>query len=161
MTETHVRKIEQDGNPALLFERHYPHGVERVWEALTDPAQLGRWFPCEVRLHLVPGGTITFLFPGEEPETGTVTEVDAPTVFAFSWAGEELRWTLSPDDSGEGSGCVLRLVNTIADPAWAPNTAAGWDSCLGALDAVLEGRTPQAHAQPDDSVIEGWRTALR
>lgn len=156
MSETRISKIEQDGNLALAFERRYAHSVERVWEALTDPARLSQWFPCEIQLHLVPGGTITFLFPGEEPETGTVTEVDAPRVFAFTWSGEELRWTLTPD----GDGCVLRLVNTIADPAWTANTAAGWDTCLGALGEVLEGRTPALHEGPDHSLIERWRTEL-
>lgn len=160
MSGTQISTIEQDGNPALLFERRYPHSVERVWTALTDPAQLGQWFPCEVRLHLVPGGTITFLFAGEEPDTGTVTEVDPPTVFAFSWAGEELRWTLTPDASSEGSGCVVRLVNTIADPAWTARIAAGWDTCLGALEAVLAGRVPAVDTGQSGSLVEFWRTAL-
>ena len=27
----------------ITFETYYPHTPERVWQALTDPGQLGRW----------------------------------------------------------------------------------------------------------------------
>ena len=33
-----------DGRPALRFERRLKHSVERVWRAVTEPAELARWF---------------------------------------------------------------------------------------------------------------------
>ena len=33
-----------DGNAALRFERRLAHPVERVWRAITDPAESGAWF---------------------------------------------------------------------------------------------------------------------
>ena len=35
-----------DGRPALRFERTLAHSVERVWRAISDPAELERWFPA-------------------------------------------------------------------------------------------------------------------
>ena len=38
----------------LRFERHLLHPVEKVWAALTDPAQLAQWLaPGEIELTLV------------------------------------------------------------------------------------------------------------
>ena len=35
-----------DGRPALRFERTLAHSVERVWRAISEPAELERWFPA-------------------------------------------------------------------------------------------------------------------
>ena len=44
-----------DGRPALRFERRLNHSVERVWRAVTDPAELARWFVSEVSWKPEPG----------------------------------------------------------------------------------------------------------
>ncbi len=36
--------ISIDNRPALRFERRLDHSVERVWRAVTEPAELDRWF---------------------------------------------------------------------------------------------------------------------
>ena len=40
--------LELDGRPALRFERSIPHSVERVWRAITEPGEMGQWFPAAV-----------------------------------------------------------------------------------------------------------------
>lgn len=35
-----------DGRPALRFERTLAHSVERVWRAISEPAELECWFPA-------------------------------------------------------------------------------------------------------------------
>ncbi|MBT2390012.1 SRPBCC domain-containing protein [Streptomyces sp. ISL-1] len=72
-----------DGRTALRMERRLAHPPRRVWDAITQPAHLARWFPSEVTVDLRPGGAIGFLFPGDsEPGmTGTVTDADEPHVF--------------------------------------------------------------------------------
>ena len=37
-----------DGRRALRFERRLPHPPERVWRAVTEPAELARWFVAPV-----------------------------------------------------------------------------------------------------------------
>ena len=37
-----------DGRPALRFERRLAHSVQRVWHAVTEPAELAQWFVAPV-----------------------------------------------------------------------------------------------------------------
>ena len=64
-----------DGKPAVRFERRYPHPVEHVWRAVTEPDQLAHWFPTTVEVDPREGGAMAFTFPGEgmEPTAGRVT----------------------------------------------------------------------------------------
>jgi uncharacterized protein YndB with AHSA1/START domain len=144
------------GAPVLHFTRRYPHPRPAVWAALTTDEALSRWFPSEVAIDAREGGALTLTFPGEEPQTAPITEFAPPHTLAFRWDGEDLRWTLEED----GDGCVLRLSNTVADPAWTANTAAGWDVCLGALAAVLDGRAERTQAGPDEELIAHYREVL-
>ena len=41
--------LEVDGRPAVRFERIYPQSVERVWQAISEPAEIDR-------RHVVAGG---------------------------------------------------------------------------------------------------------
>ncbi|MFJ4640059.1 SRPBCC family protein [Streptomyces hygroscopicus] len=125
------------GRSALRLERRFAHPPEKVWRALTEPAQLARWFPSEVRVELRTGGRMGFVFPGREaPDMdGVVTELDPPHVFAFAWGDDELRWELRP----EGDGCVLTLTHTFGDRFGAASFASGWHACLTGLADLLGG----------------------
>ncbi len=37
-----------DGRPALRFERHLAHSVQRVWRAVTEPSEVAQWFVAPV-----------------------------------------------------------------------------------------------------------------
>jgi uncharacterized protein YndB with AHSA1/START domain len=144
-----------DGRAALRFERQLAHPVEKVWKALTEPGQLIRWFPCSVNLDLRPGGKISFVFLDHnvdvpegvevpdlsEPLGGTVTELDPPRLFAYTWGDDLLRWELRPDERG----CLLVFTHAFGTPNGAINqtiaarTAAGWHLCLDTLDFTLAG----------------------
>ncbi|MFD8457256.1 SRPBCC family protein [Streptomyces antimycoticus] len=125
------------GRSALRLERRLAHPPEKVWRALTDPAQLVHWFPSEVQVELEVGGRMGFVFPGREaPDMdGVVTELDPPHVFTFTWGEDELRWELRP----EGDGCVLTLTHTFGDRFGAASFASGWHACITGLAALLGG----------------------
>lgn len=132
-----------DERPVLRLERRLKHAPEKVWHALTEPAELEHWFPARVDADLRPGGAIRFTFPGEDTSTtGEVLTVDPPRELAFAWNDDTLRWLISPD----GEGSLLEFTHTFGrgDPAIAKlaagRTAAGWDVCLDALAARLAGR---------------------
>jgi len=102
--------------PALRLERRYDQPVGRVWRALTDPDELGLWFPGEF----------------------DVIESDEPRLLVGGWQGDgTLRFELRPD----GAGCVLVFTHTFTDRGMAALTGAGWDRCFARLDAVLAGQT--------------------
>ncbi|KZB82269.1 SRPBCC family protein [Amycolatopsis regifaucium] len=151
--------------PALRLERRLAHSPERVWRAVTEPAELARWFPAAVTVDLRPGGAIEFTFEGEEtPAVGEVLEADAPRVFAFSWNDDVLRWEISPEEDG----CRLLFTHTFGrgEPAIARiaagRTAAGWDSCLVALSASLDGEEyerPKDWVGPIEAYVEEFGLA--
>lgn len=116
------------------------------------------WFPCRVKLDLRTGGTIHFLFPGEEPDAGQVLEVLPKQVLAFSWDQEVLRWTLEPAGPGRST---LALANSLQDPAWAARVAAGWHQCIEHLGALLDGQPAgQEPSRPIDELVEKYSRLL-
>lgn len=133
--------LKEDGGFVLRFERHLAHPVERVFRAVTEPAELAGWFPGKVEIDLVVGGRAKFTDSGLDidPELlaseGTVTELDPPHLFAFTWGRDLLRFELRP----EPSGCLLVFTHSFAGRASAPRSAAGWSVCLDLLTAMLAG----------------------
>lgn len=132
------------GRPTLRFERRLTHPVEKVWRAITDPAELTHWFPQDLVGTFGPGEKLRFAFRGEAPVldgkpipdfTGEVLEIDPPRVLAYTWGEDILRFTLTPD----GDGCLLVFTDTMADRGKSARDGAGWHVCLLALDARLDG----------------------
>jgi uncharacterized protein YndB with AHSA1/START domain len=142
-----------DDRSALTFERRLAHSVERVWRAVTEPAELAHWFPSAMSGDLRPGGTLTFEFPGGEMPAmqGEVIEVDPPRSLAFTWGDDMLRIELVPD--GE-DGCVLHFVVLFDDAERASRDAAGWHVCLERLEQHLGGTATQA---PTSDATPDWR----
>jgi uncharacterized protein YndB with AHSA1/START domain len=137
----------EDGPPVLRFERRLAHPVEKVWKAITDAAELTHWFPQDLDGSFTPGAKLRFVFRGEPPVlegkviedfTGEVLELDPPRVLAYTWGGDILRWTLTPD----GEGCLLVFTDTLDDRGKAARDGAGWHVCLDALEARLAGSAP-------------------
>ena len=131
--------------PAVRLERRLADPPEVVWRALTEPEELRSWFPCDV---IVSGGrweigaALTFPFPPGEIDmtlTGEVLEVDEPSVLAFTWGEDTLRFELS----AEGEGTRLVLIDELP-PGSAARNAAGWERCLDRLEGL----------EPD---ADGWR----
>lgn len=136
-----------DGRAVLLrMERRFAHQPEKVWRALTRPEELSQWYPFRVEeLDLRLGGRIRF----DDGQGGTleavITELEPPRVLAFTQdAGKVLeregdnllRFELRPD----GDGCLLTFTHHFHDRPRAGANAAGWDACLDALGAVVDGR---------------------
>lgn len=145
-----------DGRPALRFERRYRHGIERVWRAVTDPAEMAQWFPSQVHGERAVGAELVFDDDDQraaareagEPTRddgpwfhGRVVTFDPPHVFAFTWGGEFLRLELTAD----GDETVLVFTQLLGHRSTAARNGAGWHACLGGLDVLL-GAPPAAEA---------------
>lgn len=139
-----------DGRAVLRMERRLAHRPEKVWRAITEPAHLSAWYPFQVvQLEPQVGGKI--VVDGGDGTTldGTVTEFDPPRRFAFTEDGgavqpregiNHLHFELRP----EGDGCLLVFTHTFHDRPHAAANAAGWDVCLDAMAAALDGRPAPA-----------------
>jgi uncharacterized protein YndB with AHSA1/START domain len=132
--------------------------VERVWEVLTRPEYLGRWFGAErSEIDLRPGGRLTMTWTEHGTGLARVERVEEPTLFSFHWAlepGEEpvpgaqtlVEFTLAAD----GGGTRLRVVESgftaLDRPAekqqWhRERNVDGWRQVLEALTAHVTGVT--------------------
>jgi uncharacterized protein YndB with AHSA1/START domain len=80
------------------------------------------------------GAAITFPFRPDVLDltlTGEVLEVDEPSVLAFTWGDDTLRFELS----AERNGTRLVLIDELPPDAAARN-AAGWEQCLDRLAGI-------------------------
>ena len=138
-----------DGRPALRFERTLVHSVERVWRAVSEPAELERWFPAAA--DWTPAKGETFEAYGA---TGEVTEVEAPHRLAWSFGDERYRFELADHDDG----CLLIFTHVFEDRGISAQTAAGWETYLTRLDAHLEGGhlTEEKAHEPWEEVHERY-----
>jgi uncharacterized protein YndB with AHSA1/START domain len=140
--------LQTAGDRATLrFERRLAHPPEKVWKAITDPAELAHWFPATVETELEVGAAIRFRFE-DQPYAdthGEIVELDPPRSLAYSWDEDMLRWEIVPDDVG----CRLYFTHTFGgskvwgDRLAAPRHAAGWEGCFDLLSARLDGRATE------------------
>jgi len=125
---------------------------DRVWRALTEPAELGRWFPDETDLEPHAGSTGTFHWRGHGRWAARVDEAVPPKRLVWCWARDRdveldgaaqttVEWTLQPRTGG---GTLLVLVET----GEREQNDTGWDSELRELVKHLE----------ESSVPERWAT---
>ena len=122
----------------LVFVRDIPHPQAKVWAALTDPAQLGRWAPFEADRSLAETGAATLtMIDGETrmPLAATVTTAQPPTLLEYTWGEDHLRWELAATPTGTR----LTLRHTLADRDFVPKVAAGWHLCLVVAGRLLDG----------------------
>ncbi|MEW9552663.1 SRPBCC domain-containing protein [Nonomuraea sp. NPDC050783] len=141
MTEGTLETI--DGRPALRFERTLSHSVERVWRAISTPAELERWFPAAVEWTPAEGEILDAY-----GATGEVTEVAAPHRLAWTFGGEQYSFELSAREGG----CRLVFTHVFGDRALAAQVATGWHTYLARLEQHLAGR----HLSERDA-SEPWR----
>ena len=112
---------------------------ERIWELLTDPAELPRWWPDAAQLEPRVGGRVLLAFgPGDV--SGEVTSWEPPTQLGFTWEasnmpGVQLHVTFTVDDLGGGRSRVGVVHSGFADaPAEAREAVSGgWSHFLPRL----------------------------
>jgi uncharacterized protein YndB with AHSA1/START domain len=129
--------------------RTYAHPPERVWRAVTDPAELVRWFPSAVDYEPQVGGTVSFSGdPYMENVQGVVLAYEPPRRFGFTWGDDELHLSVEPVDHGS---CRLTLINVLSDRTTAARNAGGWYVCLAELEKALDG-VPSRGPHSEDTV---------
>jgi uncharacterized protein YndB with AHSA1/START domain len=136
-----------EGRAVLRFERRLAHPPQKVWRAITEPAELAHWFPAAIEGERRVGAPLRFVHPGGEGPTleGEVKEFDPPRLFAYTWGESLLRLELRPEDDG----CTLVFTQTFDERPSAASYAVGWESCLDALEQALSGE-PVDDIAPDN-----------
>src|SRR6478736_575926 len=107
-------EVRKDGeNWTLILVRELRHSPGKVWQALTDPAQLREWAPFDADGSLDTVGTkvnlTTVGAPTLHVSETTVTRADAPKRLEYKWGGFDMRWELE----ALGGGTRLTLWTSI------------------------------------------------
>ncbi len=138
----------------LVFVRTLRHPPEKVWAALTEPAQLGEWSPYTADRNLGSTGDATLtMIDGDTSEdlAASVTRADPPTLLEYTLGTDLLRWELAAIDAGTR----LTLRHTVQDRDWLPKVAAGWHLCLTVAEHLLDGQ-PIGPIRGADALNYGW-----
>jgi uncharacterized protein YndB with AHSA1/START domain len=135
-----VREVgsrEHDGRPArvVVAARTYDTTIEDVWDALTNPERIPRWF-LPVSGDLSRGGRYQF----EGNAGGEITRCEPPRVLAVTWEmGGSPSWltiSLTEEPSG-GTRLELEHVAHVGDEIWSQfgpgAVGVGWDLGLMGL----------------------------
>jgi uncharacterized protein YndB with AHSA1/START domain len=109
---------------------------ERVWQLLTDPAELARWWPDAAELEPGIGGRVVLMF-GPGNVSGEITRWEPPAALGFTWQPSNmpavaLHVTFTLDDLGDGR------------------------SRVSVVHSGFEAAPPEAR----DAVVEGWKRFL-
>jgi len=133
----------RDGGEAVgvLLRRSYDAEIEDVWDALTDPERIRRWF-MPLSGDLRAGGS----FQLEGNAGGEILHCEPPRLLRVTFGGPtsivELRLR------AEGEETVLELEHTVPlaiaqSAAGALYVGPGWDGALMALDLYVRGEAPE------------------
>src|SRR6266705_4781282 len=152
-----VAQVRKDGEKwTLVVVKELRHPPAKVWQALTDPAQLREWAPFDadgslgtvgIRVKLTTVGA-----PTPHVTETTVTRADAPKRLQYNWGGGDIRWELE----ALRGGTRLTLWANI-DRAYISMGAAGWHICLDVLDLLLSGTSIGRIVAGEAMKFGGWQ----
>ncbi len=132
--------------------------AERLWEVLTRPEHIGRWFEgMDVELDLRPGGMMVLTSQEFGKFQAIVDQVEPPRLFAYRWArhpdtpvsegtATRVEFTLTP----QGDGTRVRVAESgfastdavkVDQARHAEANSQGWRQVLGSLQRYVEQRT--------------------
>jgi len=148
--ERSVSSLERDGRPArgVTLSRNFATTVEDLWDAVTSPERIPRWF-LPVSGELQPGGRYQL----EGNAGGLVTACEPRSRFAVTWEfGGDVSW-LEVRVSAHGAGRArLTLTHTQHlsdhwDQYGAGAVGVGWE--MGLLGLAIHIADP-AEPMPDE-----------
>ncbi len=163
------RSVESGEVVSVLLRREYDAPIEDVWNAVTDPDRMKRWF-MPVSGDLREGGD----FQLEGNAGGRILRCDAPRLLRATFGGEtsivEVRLTPDGDDA-----TTLELEHTVpiemaGSGAGALYVGPGWDGAVMGLGLHLSGRftgDPVAAASSPEVIafsgesIEAWTAVIQ
>jgi uncharacterized protein YndB with AHSA1/START domain len=145
-----LARVQKEGEKwTLILVRELHHAPSKVWQALTDPAQLREWAPFVSDGSLGAVGTVNLTWVGtlKTIET-TVTRAEANKALEY----DDMRWELE----AHGGGTRLTLWAKI-DRRFISMGAAGWHICFDVLDHLLDGTPIGRIAGGDATKFAGWQ----
>ena len=148
--------LKRDGRPAaaVALSRSYRATVDDLWDAVTSPERLSRWF-LPIAGDLKTGGRYQL----EGSAGGVITACERPAHLALTWKfGEDVSW-VEVWISAAGRGARLTLTHTahLSDHwnQYGPGaTGVGWE--LGLLGLAIHCAQPSGPKLDDTAFAASW-----
>ena len=139
--EVGERRLESGEGVGVLIRRSYDAAIEDVWDALTDPDRMKRWF-LPVSGDLRVGGT----FQLEGNAGGEILSCEPPSLLRVTFGGPTSMVELRLASDADGA-TILELEHTVPleiaqSGAGALYVGPGWDGVFMGLDLFLRGEAP-------------------
>lgn len=137
----------------VVHEVRYPHSVERVWRALTDPAELAAW-PMPNDFALREGARFRLDARPEHaaPFECEVLEIDPPRRLRTRWIVAGHATTVTFELRPDGPDTVLRVEHDGLPPDEQRKFNGGWGTKFATdLPLVLDGDRDVGAATADDN----------
>lgn len=164
----------------IEYVRVYAHPIERVWRAVSDPAEVSAWFWTAV---FEPRVGATYAFGDEASDfKGVITAFEPPRRIRFGGpephgplgyveitleavaGGTRLtfvqhsqpgfwrrdEWPIDPPELEEGPGLP-----------WRPGTLSGWHGALDCLGELLDGAEPRHSKSGEGELFALYREHMR
>jgi uncharacterized protein YndB with AHSA1/START domain len=154
---------------SVLLRRGYDAPIGDVWDALTEPDRIKRWF-MPISGDLRVGGS----FQLEGNAGGEILACEPPRLFRVTFGGPTSLVEVRLTAQGE-SGALLELEHTVPiemaqSGAGALYVGPGWDGALLGLDLFLRGEAigdPVAAANSSEAVefsrqsVQAWAEVVK
>jgi uncharacterized protein YndB with AHSA1/START domain len=136
------REVNRSGETVqVVLRREYDASVEDVWDAITDPDRVKRWF-LPLRGDLRVGGS----FQLEGNAGGEILQCDPPRLLRVTFGGPssivELRLTEHGADRTSFELEHTVPIEMAGSGAGALYVGPGWDGAVMGLGLFLSGQTP-------------------
>ncbi|MFF1573414.1 SRPBCC domain-containing protein [Leifsonia sp. NPDC058292] len=135
---------------------HIAAPVEKVWRAITEPAQISRWFGRAEFDGSGAGANGTLTWPDRRPVPVRIEAIDEPRTVSYRWSNDDasgsepsevddatstvFTFSLEPLDDGTRLTVVETGFDVTSDPAAnLESHRQGWNAELDKLVALLEG----------------------
>ncbi len=159
-----VARELSDGRTSVRFERSFNHPVERVWKAISDPAELAIWMPG-TELAQFAGGTYSHSFQGDceggdARLDGKVVVFDPPRKLVCSYQnGSSTIWELKR----QGDGCLVTFENIHGGGGGEEDHLSiltGWHAHLDVLEGFLShgsGMSVEQMSDHEDELLSHYQ----
>jgi uncharacterized protein YndB with AHSA1/START domain len=149
------RTLEAGEARTLTISRVYDTPPDDLWDAVTDPERIRRWF-LPISGDLRPGGRYEL----QGNASGTIERCEPPSSIDATWEyGGQVSWIqirLTPEAEGH-TRFALEHIAHVEDEMWAQYgpgaVGVGWDQTLLGLGLYLAG----SEDLPDRDEVEAWQ----
>jgi uncharacterized protein YndB with AHSA1/START domain len=122
----------------VVHDVRFPHAVERVWDAISDPGALARWLMGN---DFEPVVGHRFHFDAGPPRgliDAEVLAIEPPTRLQMRWLLDDRATTVTITLLPDGDGTRLHLEHTGLNDVLRPKFDTGWVEKYENLELVLE-----------------------